>query len=146
MERVALALALAAGAVLVAWVLRHRLRPTGTVAPGPAAGLPSSVERADFPQPGAPWLVAVFTSATCGTCASVWAHARALGGEGVVVADVEHTAAPELHRRYGVDAVPSVAVCDADGRVHRWLLGSTSEDELRAALRDARASVDIRRA
>jgi hypothetical protein len=51
--------------------------------------------------------------------------------------DVEWGAARELHRRYRIDAVPAVAVTDADGSVLRWVLGPVSEDALRQALVEA---------
>ena len=80
--------------------------------------VPSQVDRADFARPEAPWLVAVFTSATCDSCAGVWERAQPLderrggraGGRG---GGPQRT----LHDRYGIEAVPATLVVDADGVV-----------------------------
>ena len=87
---------------------------------GLAAGLlvaPAQVDRADFPEPSAPWLVAGFSSATCETCASVWERAELLGSAEVAVVNVELTAQKALHERYHIDAVPLTVVADSDGVV-----------------------------
>ena len=56
----------------------------------PAAHVPVQLDRADFARPDAPWLVAVFTSATCQTCADVAAKAAVLASDDVAVAEVEY--------------------------------------------------------
>ena len=138
MDRVVLALALVAVAVLVAVVVQRR-RPD---APSrPAFSVPLQIDRADFTRPEAPWLVVVFTSSTCDSCAGVWDKARHLDADGdgpVAVQEVEVTAAPELHRRYGVDAVPLVLIADADGVVVRHFLGPVTATDLWAAVAEAR--------
>jgi hypothetical protein len=140
-ERVLLAAALTAVVVVVALAARRRWRATGVSAPGEQGwSLPQQLARADFPRPDAPWLVAVFWSATCDTCHGVLAAAHHVEDRGVVVADVEYGAQPELHRRYGIEAVPAVAVADATGGVHRWLLGPGGADGIEAALAEARGA------
>ena len=67
---------------------------------------PAQVDRADFADVSAPWLVAVFSSASCSTCADVVAKAKVLSCAEVGVVDVEYSAAATLHRKYHVDAVP----------------------------------------
>ena len=138
MDRVVLALALVAVAVLVAVVVQRR-RPD---APSrPAFSVPLQIDRADFTRPEAPWLVVVFTSSTCESCAGVWDKARHLDAEGdgpVAVQELEVTADAELHRRYGVDAVPLVLIADADGVVVRHFLGPVTATDLWAAVAEAR--------
>ena len=138
MERLLIALALVVVAVVVAVVLQRR-RPD---APSrPAFSIPAQVDRADFARPEAPWLVAVFTSATCDTCAGVWDRARHLdaGADGpVVVQELEVGAEKALHERYGIDAVPLVLVADADGVVVRHFLGPVTATDLWAAVAEAR--------
>jgi hypothetical protein len=137
-ERVAIAVALVALAVVVAVVLQRR-RPD---APSrPRFAVPAQVDRGDFDRPDAPWLVAVFTSATCDTCAGVWDKARLLDagpGSPVVVQELEVGAAPTLHERYGIDAVPLVLIADADGVVVRHFLGPVTATDLWAAVAEAR--------
>lgn len=136
MGRLALALVLVAAAVAVAWVVQRRARPASRA---PRFQVPDRVERADFARPDAPWLVAVFTSETCDTCAEVTAKARALESDVVAVDDVEVGRQRELHDRYGVDAVPLLVVVDREGVVRDHRFGPVAAAELwstMAALRD----------
>lgn len=138
MERLVIALVLVVIAVAVAVVLQRR-RP----APPAAAqwNVPVQLDRRDFDRPATEWLVAVFTSATCDTCAGVWSKAQHLdaGPDGPVVAqEIEVGVDPDLHRRYGIDAVPLVLVADADGIVVRHFLGPVGAAELWAAIAEAR--------
>jgi len=137
-DRLVIALVLVAVAVVVAVVVQRR-RPDPPSRPSFA--VPAQVDRADFARPDAPWLVAVFTSATCETCAGVWDRARHLdAGEGsaVVAQELEAVAQRDLHRRYGIDAVPLVLVADADGVVVRHFLGPVTATDLWAAVAEAR--------
>ena len=68
MDRVLIAAAIVAVAVVVALIVRRR-RPDAPTQP--AGRVPTQLDRHDFERPDAPWLVAVFTSATCHTCADV---------------------------------------------------------------------------
>jgi hypothetical protein len=123
-------------AVVVAFVLRRRRRqdpPTQR-----AFEVPTQLDRADFDRPSAPWLVVVFSSASCHTCAAVLAKARVLDGREVVVVDVEYGARRDLHERYRIDAVPLVLVADARGVVQRSFLGQVSATDLWAAVAHAR--------
>ena len=47
--------------------------------------MPAQLDRDDFARPEAAWLVAVFTSATCHTCADVVAKAGVLATDDVAV-------------------------------------------------------------
>jgi len=136
-ERLVLALAVAAVVVVVALLLQRR----GGTAPAqvpPTFEAPGELVRADFARPDAPWLVAVFTSATCSTCGDVWSKAQLLESDQVAVQDVEATRDGDLHRRYGIDAVPIVAITDASGTVRASFVGPVSSTHLWAALADLR--------
>ncbi len=135
MERLLVAAALVTVAVAVA-VLLQRRRPDPPTAPRWA--VPAQLDRADFAGSDAPWLVAVFTSATCATCAGVLTRAAPLASPQVVVEEVEVGARPDLHRRYGIDAVPCLVVADAEGQVRASFVGQPSATELWTTLADLR--------
>jgi hypothetical protein len=134
-ERVLIALALVAVAVVVAVILQRR-RPDAPTQP--TYTVPAQVDRDDFPSPEVPWLVAVFSSATCDSCAGVLAKAVHLDSDAVTVADVEVGAQPEVHRRYGIDAVPTTIVADAQGVVRASFVGPVTATDLWAAVAEAR--------
>jgi hypothetical protein len=134
-ERIVLAVAIVAVALVAAWVLQRR-RPEAPT--GGRWSVPGQVDRADFPEPGAPWLVAVFTSATCDACAATVTKASALASPSVAVAEIELGAEPELHRRYGIDAVPLLVLADAEGVVRASFVGPPSAPDLWAAVAEVR--------
>jgi hypothetical protein len=135
-ERLLLVVALVAVAVGVAVVLqRRRPQPAPT---NVGYSLPGHVDRGDFARPEAPWLVAVFTSATCSTCAGVWDKARLLESDDVVTQELEVNAARDVHRRYGIDAVPSVVVADASGLVRATFVGPITATDLWATVAELR--------
>ena len=136
MERALIALTLAVLAVAVAAVVQRRQRTDAPVRTGYA--VPAQVDRADFARPDAPWLVAVFTSATCGTCAGVWEKARHLESGAVAVQEVEHGADRALHDRYAIEAVPVSLVVDAAGVVQASFVGPVTATDLWAAVAEAR--------
>ena len=135
-ERIVLAVVLALVALGVAWVLQRRQRPAAPVRTG--YSVPTQVDRADFDHAEVPWLVAVFTSATCDICAGVWDKARPLASDAVAVQEVEYVARRDLHDRYRIEAVPSVLVVDAEGVVVRSFLGPVTATDLWAAVAEAR--------
>ena len=136
MERFVIAGVLVALAVLVAAVMQRR-RPDAPTQP--TWTVPVQLDRDDFARPSAPWLVAVFTSSTCATCAGVFDKARVLASDVVVVNDVEVGARPAEHRRYGIDAVPTLVVADAEGVVRASFVGPVTATDLWAAVAEARA-------
>lgn len=137
MDRLLLVAALVIVAVAVAVVVqRRRPRPAPTTT---GYTLPDRVDRADFDRAGAPWLVAVFTSATCATCAGVWDKARLLASDEVVAQQVEVSAARDVHRRYGIDAVPSVVIADATGVVRATFVGPVTATDLWASVAELRS-------
>lgn len=127
MTRLVILLVLTALTVTVALVLQRR-RPDPPTAPSYQA--PTQVDRGDFAHPDAPWLVAVFASRTCDSCARVWEAVSALEGGPVAVQNVVVQDDASLHRRYRVDGVPTTVIADADGVVHRSWLGPVGATEL----------------
>jgi hypothetical protein len=136
-ERLLVAVAVVVVALMVAWLVQRR-RPEAPT--GGRWSAPGQLDRADFPEPGSPWLVAIFTSATCDACADTVTKARALAGPSLAVAEVELGAEPELHRRYGIDAVPLLVLADAEGVVRASFVGPPSATDLWAAVADVRDS------
>ena len=130
------AVVLAGIVLLVAWVLQRRRPPDAPVRTG--YSVPEQLDRADFDRPEAPWLVAVFSSATCDSCAGVWDRARHLDSPVVAVQEVELVAHRALHERYGIEAVPTTVVVDAAGVVQRSFLGPVTATDLWAAVAEAR--------
>lgn len=135
-ERALLALVLAVAAGVVALVLRRRQQ---TEAPTqPSFHAPAQLDRREFARPEAPWLVALFSSATCDSCALMREKVAALASDAVAVDDVEVGARHEVHRRYAIDAVPIVCMADADGVVRASFVGPVSATDLWAAVAEAR--------
>ncbi|HVX17332.1 MAG TPA: hypothetical protein VHA73_04810 [Acidimicrobiales bacterium] len=116
-------------AVVVAWVLQRRTRP-GAPVQGRTWAVPGQVHRPDFSSPDVPWLVAVFTSATCDSCAAVWAQAAPLASSTVAVQEVAWQGQRALHDRYGIEAVPTVLVIDSAGVVRASFVGRPPDGEL----------------
>jgi len=126
---------------IVALVLRRRTTVEAPTQPA-QYGVPVQLDRADFERPDAPWLVVVFTSATCDACASVVDKASVLASEEVAVQAVEFSADRALHERYDIEAVPMLLVADGDGVVRASFLGSPSAADLWAAVAALRADSD----
>ena len=99
--------------------------------------VPQQLDRRDFPRPDAPWLVALFTSQHCDSCAGLFDKAKPLESDDVSVAEVEYGAQPELHRRYQIDAAPITVLADAAG---------VTRGVVRRRVRGARALERARRA
>ena len=57
----------------------------------------------------------------------------------VVVEEVEVGARADLHERYGIEAVPTIVVADAEGVVRGSFLGPPSTAELWARVAEARS-------
>jgi hypothetical protein len=123
-------------AVAVAGVLSRRRRVEAPTQP--RWTVPAQLDRADFARPEAPWLVALFSSATCDACEKVRAMAAVLASDAVAVDDVEVKARADVHARYRIDAVPLVVVADAEGVVRASFVGPPSATDLWAAVAEAR--------
>ncbi len=121
---------------LIVSLLARRRRPDAPTQGG--FQLPVQVDRADFPHRDRPWLVVVFTSATCNACADVLSKARVAESREVAVVDAEYTGQRDLHLRYGIEAVPSLIVVDAQGAVRAGFLGPVKAQDLWAAVAECR--------
>ena len=113
-------------------------------APRPPAsgghGIPDQLDRADFVNPTAPWLITVFTSATCDVCADTWQKASVLESGDVAVQQIEYQSDRRLHDRYAIEAVPLTLVVDHHGVVRNSFVGPVSATHLWAAVAEARQS------
>lgn len=127
---VVVVVALAIGAVL-------RRRQAVDAPTQPAYVAPAQLDRADFTA-NAPWLVAVFSSATCSTCADVVSKSQVLSCPSVGVVNVEYPDRSDLHRKYHIDAVPIVVVADQVGVVRASFVGPVTATDLWAAVAEAR--------
>jgi hypothetical protein len=136
-ERVVVALVLVAVAVAVALVLERRRTPAPPTQPQ-RYEVPTQLDRADFDGSDRPWLVAVFTSSTCDSCAKVVPKARVLESDDVAVMEVPYQSRKDLHTRYAIDVVPLLVVADADGVVQASFIGNASATDVWAAVAEAR--------
>jgi hypothetical protein len=135
-ERVAVALVLIAVAIVVAVVLERR-KPAPPTQPK-RWEVPTQLDRDDFDGGDHPWLVAVFTSATCESCERVVPKARVLASDEVAVIEVPFQSRKALHERYAIDVVPTLVVADADGVVRASFIGVPTATDLWAAVAEAR--------
>jgi hypothetical protein len=135
-ERVLIAGVLLLVAIAVAAVVRRR-QPEGP--PVDSFPTPRQLRRADFPRADAPWLVALFSSTTCGSCPDLAAKIAPLDSPQVAVAELTYQDDRALHDRYGISAVPMVVVADTEGVVRAAFVGPTSATDIWAALADLRA-------
>jgi len=131
-------LILVGGAVLIAGVVALVLGRRTDPPDSNTHNVPRLLDRADFTKPDVPWLVAVFTSATCNTCAGVLERARHLASEDVAVQELEVTSAKAIHERYLIDAVPTLVIADTSGTVQQAFLGPVTAAELWSALAELR--------
>ena len=91
-------------------------RVGGDAAPTPSGfTVPGRGARNDFEHPERPWLVAVFTSETCDSCAGVVERAAPLDSPEVAVAAVPVQDQAETHAKYRIDGVPTTIIADAHG-------------------------------
>lgn len=122
-------------AVVIALVLQRR-------APEPPTQggfhVPTQIDRNDFPQVTSPWMVAVFSSLTCDSCADVVSKAQVLASSEVAVVNVTFQNDKALHERYNIDAVPTLVVIDADGVVRVGFIGPVKAQDLWAAVAECR--------
>lgn len=137
--RVAIALVLLAVAALVAWRLQRgrRAAPVRDAYP-----VPTQLDRADFPRPQAPWLVALFSAARCESCRGIPEQLAALESESVATAVVADEERRDLHRRYAISGIPTVVVADAEGVVRESFVGPVAATDLWTALATARERPD----
>ena len=135
--RLLIAAALVVVVAGVALVARRGRRPDPP--PRDAYPVPAQLDRADFPRPGAPWLVAYFWSRTCDSCEGMGEKVAVLESAEVSTAQLEASDDRDLHRRYEIAAIPMVLIADADGVVRRSVVGAVSASDLWAALAEVRS-------
>ena len=99
---------------------------------------PVQIDRTDFPISQHEWMIAVFTSATCHACADMLAKAQVVASKNVAVFEIEYSDKKELHRKYNIEAVPTVVVSDIRGVVHKSFLGPVSATDLWAGIASVR--------
>lgn len=135
MDRFAVAAALIVLAIGVAAVLRRRRPAPPTQAQWQ---VPTQLDRDDFEGRNHPWLVVVFTSATCESCHQAIAKAAVLASDSVAFQEVAYQVDQKLHERYAIDAVPTIVVSDGDGVVRAAFVGVPTATDLWAAVAEAR--------
>lgn len=133
--RILLAVGLVLVAAVVAYVIERR-RPDPPLRG--AHPVPSRLHRSDFAGSERPWLVVLFSSRTCESCAEVATKLDALSSDEVAVQEVEYSTDRALHERYAVEAVPMTLVADADGVVRVSFTGRVTATDLWAAVAEAR--------
>ena len=127
MERLVIAAAIVVVAVAVAFVLNRRRPQAPTQGRAP---VPAQLDRADFPDRDKPWLVVVWTSTTCESCARATAKASVLRSDTVGYVEVAWQDRRDLHDRYGIEDVPMLVLADAEGVVRASFVGAPEFGEL----------------
>lgn len=122
-------------ALAIALVLKRRKSDAPTQA---GFEIPIQLDRNDFEDPHSPWLVVVFTSATCHTCTDVVTKAEVLSSSEIAVQRIDYTVNPALHKRYRIDAVPLLVIADVDGVVQKGFIGPLKAQDLWAAMAECR--------
>lgn len=136
MTQIIIVAAVAAVALAIGWYMQRQApdAPIGI----PNHKTPAQLDRQDFTRPDAPWLVAVFTSATCETCAKVWTSTQLVESDEVAIQNIEAIDDKGLHDRYEITAVPSVVIADAAGVARASFLGPPTSADLWAKLAEVR--------
>ncbi len=99
---------------------------------------PQQLDRNDFASPTAPWVVVVFTSETCDTCAAMVSKVELLKSDRVGVEVVSYQTDLSRHKRYNIDAVPTTVIADHEGVVVKSFVGPASAADLWAAVAEVR--------
>ena len=133
--RIVIALLILATVGAVALVMRRRPPepPPRDVFP-----VPKQLDRGDFRRHEAPWLVVLFSSATCDSCQGLDVKLEPLESSDVAIciADAEHFG--ELQRRYELAAIPTTLVADHEGVVRRAFVGAFTATDMWAAVAELR--------
>ncbi len=136
MARILVLLGLTVVAIGVALVLQRR-RPDPPSAPSYRA--PTQVDRSDFNSPSSDILLAVFTSATCSSCAvALESASKVIAGQSALsLQEIEVNRDAQLHSRYKIDGVPTTLIIDAAGVVTSSFFGPTDPEQLKTALAES---------
>jgi hypothetical protein len=100
--------------------------------------VPKQLDRADFPRPDAPWLVALFSSTTCDSCRGLGDKLAPLASVDVAVCDIDFEQEEAVHRRYELAAIPTTVIADREGVVRRAFVGAFTATDLWAAVAELR--------
>jgi hypothetical protein len=136
-ERVVIAAGLVVIAAAIAAVLNRR-RPQPPTQERVA--VPAQLDREDFPESDKPWLLVVWTSQTCESCARATAKAKLLEGPAVGYVEVPWQERRDLHERYGVEDVPLLVLADQEGVVQVSFVGTPEFADLAGAVAAARGA------
>ena len=136
MNRLVAVVVVFAVAGLVALLLQRR-KPAAPSQPTVYAA-PTQLDRADFTRPDAPWLVVLFSSETCGGCASMREKTQLLAAADVAYEEVSYQTNKDIHGRYNIDAVPLVVIADSEGVVVNFFVGEVTAIDLWGAVATAR--------
>lgn len=131
MIRILIVAAVVMFAIALNQVLARRTKQSPTQAD---PTMPTHIDRSDFADKAKEWLVLAFTSSTCNTCADIERKATVLQSQKVGVAICEYSANQALHKKYSIDAVPTLLFVDAAGVVRKGFLGPASATDIWAAL------------
>jgi hypothetical protein len=134
-DRVLIAAALVVVAAAVAFVLNRRRPQAPTQGRVP---VPAQLDRADFPDADKPWLLVVWTSTTCESCARATAKASVLRSDTVGYVEVPWQGRRDLHDRYGIEDVPLLVLADDEGVVRASFVGAPEFGDLVTAVAAAR--------
>jgi hypothetical protein len=134
-ERVVIAASLVLVAVAVAVVLNRRRPQAPTQGRAP---VPAQLDRSDFPGADKPWLLVVWTSRTCDSCAAATAKAKLLESPAVGYVEVPWQDRRDLHDRYGIEDVPLLVLADHEGVVRASFVGTPEFADLVGAVAGAR--------
>lgn len=104
--------------------------------------LPTQIDVEDFEDPTCELHVIMFSSEHCDGCDSVWDKAQVLSSSTVEVlkASYQDKQGRILHDKYQIEAVPSLVICDADGKTLKAFLGSVTATDLWAAVAELRGA------
>ena len=134
-ERVIIAGVLVVFAGVLAAILNRR-RPEPPTQERVA--IPAQLDRADFPGSDRPWLLVLWTSATCDSCARARSKASLLESPQVAYVEVPWQEHRDLHDRYRIDTVPLIVLADAEGVVQVSFVGTPNFTDLVGAVAEAR--------
>ena len=131
MTRLFIAAALAALVTLVARCVDRRRTPHPLAVRRGA--LPTQVPAKEVGLGDGPAII-IFTESSCRSCQDAIRLIRGPAGAGISVADIEYGAQPKLHKRVGIDTVPTTVVVDDKGSVVAGWTGRIDLRELTVAL------------
>lgn len=103
---------------------------------------PVKIDRDDFKECSAEYLVVVFSSQTCKSCQNVIEKAKVLQSSSVDVQNLDYTESggKALHLKYEIEAVPTTLIVDSNGVVQESYIGPVTATDLWAGLAKTRGA------